>query len=155
MALTLASALSVKQKTLADTRNADSQSLLRTFFSYWSQHKLNGDLQFVPVSGLSSADVVLANVPARLHVLFLRKPSASTTDAWAKISDNTTTAGTNPDLAVKLIGTGGGNQEVCLVFPQGLKFGTGITLGSHTANNGNTKSNSADAPVGFAIVGAA
>lgn len=155
MAQSLASALSVKTKTLAASRNPDSQSLLRTFFSYWAQHKGNADIEFKPISGLNSADAVLSDVAGRLLVLFLRKPSASTTDAWAKISDHATTAAANGDVVVKLIGTGGGNQEVCLVFPQGLKLGTGATIGSHTTVNGNTKSNVADAPVGFAIVGAA
>jgi len=154
MALTLASALSVRQKALEQTRNPDSQSLLRTFFSYWSQHKLNADAQFVAISGLNAADVVLADVAAKLYVLFLRKPSGSTTSAWIKVSDNATTAGTNGDMVLYFIGTGGANQELCVVFPKGNIFGTGITVGSHTANNGNTKSASADAPVGFGIVAA-
>lgn len=155
MAQTLASALSVKQKALADTRNPSTQALLRTFFSYWSQHKGNGDLQFVAISGLDAADVVLSDVAGKLHVLFLRKPDGSTTDAWAKISDHASAAAANGDLTLKFIGTDGENQELCNVYPDGMKFGTGITIGSHTANNGAVKSASADAPVGFGIVGPA
>jgi hypothetical protein len=154
MALTLASALSVKQKALADTRAAATQSLLRTFYSYWSQHKGNADLQFVPISGLNAADGVAADVACKLYVAFFKKPTASTTDAWLKASDHATVAAANGDFVLKFIGTGGGGQELCAVFPNGMIFGTGITFGSHTTVNGNTKSNSADAPVGFAIVGA-
>jgi hypothetical protein len=155
MALTLVSALSVKQKALAETRNPSTQSLLRTFFSYWAQHKGNGDLTFVAVSGLNSADQVLSDVACRVHVLMLRKPSASTTDAWAKVSDHATVAAADGDITMKFVGTGGGSQELCLVYPDGQKCATGATAGSHTAVNGNTKSASADAPVGFAIVGPA
>jgi hypothetical protein len=155
MAQTLASALSVRQKALADTRNASSQSLLRTFFSFWAQQKGNADLEFKAISGLQTADAVLSDVAGKLHVLFLRKPSASTTTAYAKISDHATVAAAAAELVAALIGTGGGNQEICQVYPDGLKFGTGMTIGSHTTASGNTMSAAADAPVGFAIVGAA
>lgn len=153
MAQTLASALSAKQKALADTRGAASQSQLRTFFSYWAQHKLNADIEFKAISGLNAADVVLSDVAGRLHVLFLKKPAASVTSAWAKISDHAAAAAANGEVTVYFIGAGGGSQEACVVFPNGLIFGTGITIGSHTANNGAVKSAAADAPVGFAIVG--
>ncbi len=153
MALTLESALSVKRKALADTRNPDSQALLRTFFSYWAQHKRNADLQFVGISGLQTADVVLADVPARLMVLFLRKPAGSTVDSWAKISDHAAAAAATADEGSKLVGTNGGGQEICKVFPQGLRFATGITIGAHTTVGGAAKSLVADAPVGFGIVG--
>lgn len=153
MAQTLASALSAKQKALADTRSAATQSLLRTFFSYWQQHKGNNDIQFVAISGLQSADVVLSDVAGKLLALFLKKPTASTVSAWAKISDHATVAAAAAELVLYFIGAAGGGQELCVVFPNGEIFGTGMTLGSHTANNGNSKSLIADAPVGFAIVG--
>jgi hypothetical protein len=81
-------------------------------------------------------------------------------DAWLKGSDNATTAAAAPDIAFKLKGQGVssqslGNREYCALFGDGLPFGTGLTLGSHTTNNGNTKSAVADAPTGFAIIAAA
>ena len=154
MALSVENALAVKQKSIPSSRNPASQSILRTLFSYFAQHLPGKEFQLVPISGLETADVVGADVAASLFAVLVRKPTASTTNAWFKASDNTTTAGTNPDFALKLIGTAGGGLEHCPVFPKGLPFGTGITFGSHTANNGNTKSNAADAPIGFAIVGA-
>jgi hypothetical protein len=155
MAQTLATALSVKQKALSDTRDPASQSVLRTFFSYISQHRGSPDLQFVAISGLNAADVVLSDVALKLYVVLLKKPTASTTDAWAKISDHASAAAANGDWVSKFIGTSGGGQELCAVWPAGMKLGTGATIGSHTTVNGSTKSASADAPVGFAIVGAA
>jgi len=154
MALTLASALSVKQKALADTRKPSTQSLLRTFFSHVAQHLGNRDLQFVPISALQTADVVLGDVPCRLFVLFARKPTASTVDSWLKGSDHVSAAAADPDVAAKLVGTGGGGQEVCLVFPDGLIMSAGLTVGAHTTVTAASKSLIADAPVGFAIVGA-
>jgi hypothetical protein len=153
MALTLTSALSVKQKALADTRNPSTQSLLRTFFSHWAQHRGNGDLTFVPISGLQTADVIAADVPCRVHVVMLRKPAASTVDAWAKASDSATASIADGDFVMKFVGTNGGGQELCAVYPDGQKMAAGVTFGSHTAVAGATKSLVADAPVGFAIVG--
>ena len=154
MAQTLENALNVKKKALGDTRTAASQALLRTLFSYLAQHKPGVDLQFVAISGLDTADVVLSDVAGRLYCVLLRKPAASTTNAWAKISNHATTAAANGENTYFLVGTGGGGQEICECHPNGQIFTTGMTIGSHTANNGNTKSNIADAPVGFGIVGA-
>lgn len=154
MALSLASALSAKQKALADNRKPASAQVIKTFFSYWAQHKGNNDLQFVAITGLDSADKVVADAACKLHVLYLVKPTASTTDAWVKGSDHATVAAANGDIVFKFIGTSGGGQEVCFVSGNGLRFGTGLTFGSHTTVNGSTDSNIADAPVGFAIVGA-
>jgi hypothetical protein len=154
MAQTLENALRVKQKTLDFTRKPAQQSLLRTLFSHLAQHKGNPDLQFVPISGLETADVVLSDVPGRLYAVLVRKPVASTVDAWFKVSDHASAAAAAADFAAKLVGTGGGGQEVLLVFPDGVILATGATAGSHTAVGGSSKSLVANAPVGFAIVGA-
>jgi hypothetical protein len=155
MALTLASQLSVRQKALETTRAAASQAQLRTLFSYLSQHKPGIELQFVPVSGLDSADVVVADVACRLYALFLRKPTSSATTAYVKGSDHASAQGANAELGIMFLGTGGGGQEACQCYPAGLMFGTGLTLDCHTTSSGTTKSDAADAPVGFAIVGSA
>lgn len=154
MALTLASALSVKQKALADTRKPSTQSLLRTFFSHVAQHLGNRDLEFKPISALQTADVILADVPCKVYVVFLRKPTASSVDSWAKISDSVSAAGVAGDWANKFPGANGG-LELCSVYPDGMPFPTGATIGAHTTVGAASKSLIADAPVGFAIVGAA
>lgn len=154
MALTTEGALQVKQKARGSSRAVWSQSVLRTLFSFFAQHLPGKEFQFVAISGLDAADVVAANVAASLFAVLLRKPTASTTDAWAKASDHATVAAANGDWTQKMIGTSGGGLEHCACYGKGLPFGTGITFGSHTTVSGNTKSASADAPVGFAIVGA-
>ena len=154
MAFTLEDALRVKQKTLAHTRKAASQSVLRTLFSHLAQHKKNPDLKFAAIYGLESADVAASDAACRVYAVLLRKPAASTVDAWGKFSDHATVAAAAADFAEKFIGTSGGGQELCAVFPDGMLLGTGCTFGCHTAKDGNSKSLVADAVVGFAILGA-
>lgn len=154
MALTLENALRVKQKATPEIRKPAQQSLLRTLFSHIAQHRANPDLQFVAVTGLNSADLVVAGDPCRLYALLAKKPTASTTDAWLKGSDHATVAAANGDIVLKFVGTGGGGQELAAIFPDGMLFNTGLTLGCHTTVNGNTDSASADAVNGFAIIGA-
>jgi hypothetical protein len=153
MALTLEDALKVKQRCLADTRTAGTQSMLRTLFSHISQMLKNPNLQYVALSGLNAADVVVSDVACKVYAIVGRKPDGSTTDAWLKGSDHATTAAANGDFVVKFIGTDGENRTLASLYPDGLLLGTGFTVGSHTTVSGNTKSASADAPVGFAIVG--
>ena len=93
-------------------------------------------------------------MPCKLYALYGKKPKASTVDAWLKVSDSASAAGVSGDVAVKFVGTGGGDQEHCETFNDGLKMANGATAGSHTTNAAATKSAAADAITGFAIVGA-
>lgn len=153
MALSLEEVNSVKQQTRGE-RGVGPTFGLRSLWEFLQQ-KNNPDIDVVFFSGLDSADAVIADAACTLLALYMKKPAASTTDAWLKGSDHATTAAANGDIVAKLIGTSGGGREYCPVFHDGLAFGTGLTLGSHTTVNGNTKSASADAPTGFAIIGAA
>lgn len=154
MALTVEDANKVKQRTFADLRGRHIGEQLKAFWNHINALG-NPDLQFVPISGLETADKVVADVACKLYGIYLRKPTGSTTDAWAKGSDHATVAAANGDIVAKLLGTGGGGKEHLMSFPSGLLLGTGLTVGAHTTVNGNTKSNVADAPIGWAIVGAA
>jgi len=154
MALTLENVNLVKQRTRWEIRKPGASEALRALWKHLEQLS-NPDLQLVALNYAGGADQVIANVACKLYALYLRKPAASTTDAWIKASDHATTCSGNGDLVVKMIGTGGGGQEHALVFPDGLKFGTGLTTASHTTVNGTTHSSAGDACVGFAIVGAA
>lgn len=153
MALTLEQNLNVKERCRADAQKVGVAESLRALWKHMQQLG-NPDLKFKSISGLASADVVVSDAACKLYAWCIKKPSASTVDAWAKISDHASTAGTNPDVAVKMVGTGGGGRAYCPIWLDGLPLGTGCTVGCHTANNGNTKSAAADAVTGFAIVGA-
>lgn len=154
MALSLEGILVVKQKANLESRKAGPAMGLRSLWLYMETLQ-NPNLQFVAFSGLNAADKVIADAACKLFALFSIKPAASTTNAWLKGSDHATVAAAAGDIAQKMIGTGGGGRSYCTVWHDGLPFGTGLTLGSHTAVDGNTKSNVADAPTGFAIIGAA
>lgn len=153
MALTLEAINIVKQKALAESRKVGPAEALRSLWKHMQQLQ-NPDLKIAFISGLNAADVVISDSPCKLYAYLITKPSASTTDAWFKGSDHATVAAANGDIVTKLVGTSGGGRSYCPVYHDGLPLGTGLTVGSHTTVNGNTKSASADAPTGFAIVGA-
>lgn len=154
MALTLEGIQLVKERCRIEARrNPAVADGLRAFFKAM-QALGNLDLQFVPISGLETADKVLADVPCKLYGLFFQKPAASTVDSWLKVSDHATVAAANGDVTAKLRGTSGGNRSYFMNFGDGLPLPTGATAGAHTTVNANGKSLVADAPTGFAIVGA-
>lgn len=152
MALSLENINLVKQRTRWETRKPGVSENVRALFKHM-ESKGNPDLQFVALNYVPGTDQVIADVACRLFALYLRKPTASTTDAWVKASDHATTAAANGDVVVKMIGTGGGGQETCVTFPDGLLLGTGLTTASHTTVNGSTDSSAADACAGWAIIG--
>lgn len=154
MALTLENINQVKQRVHDSLRKPGPGEALRGLFKHMQQLG-NPRLQLVPIDLTGGADVVVADVPCKLYALYVKKPEASTTAAWVKGSDHATTAAAAGDVVVPLVGTGGGGQEHCLTFNDGLKLANGLTVASHTAVNGNTDSNAADAAGGFAIIGAA
>ena len=154
MSLTLENINLTMQKAGFANRKAGTQTIGRAFAEYMNTLK-NPDTQIVFISGLDSADKVVADVACKLYALWIRKPTASTVDAWAKGSNHATVAAADGDVAVFLVGTSGGGREYLLTFPDGLPLGTGLTVGSHTTVDGNTKSATADAWTGFAIIGAA
>lgn len=155
MSLTLETANLTKQRARAEVRSPGASLALKALFMQLAQNRGNPGLQFTSISGLESADVVAADVACRLYCIYGKKPTASTVSSWLKASDHATTAATAPDWAAKFVGTGGGAQEHAFTFADGLQMATGVAIGAHTANNGNSKSLVADAPTGFAIVGAA
>lgn len=152
MALSLGDPRKVKEKCRFDLRKPGAVEALRGLFKHLEQLR-NPDLQFVPIAATGS-DEVIADVGCKLYALFLKKPAASTTDAWFKGSNHATTAAANGDIVVYLRGTSGGGREYALTFNDGLPFGTGLTVASHTTVNGSTDSAAADSPTGFAIIGA-
>lgn len=153
MALTLENVNNVKKRTRWEILKPGASEALRALWHHFEQLN-NPDLQLVAVNH-AGADIVIADVACKLYALYQKKPSASTVDAWIKISDHATVAAANGDVVMLMIGTGGGGQEHCMIWPDGLKLGTGATTASHTTVNGNTDSSAADRCTGWAIVGAA
>lgn len=153
MALTLENINLTKQRTRYATRTPGAMEVLKALFLHLQQLS-NPDLQFVNLDYTGNADQVIADVPCRLYALYLKKPAASTTAAWVKISDHATVAAASGDLVVPLVAAVAAKKEHCLVFPDGLPLATGATTASHTAVDGNTDSADADSCAGFAIVGA-
>lgn len=153
MALTLEDVNLVKRRTRYDTRKPGVSETLRALFKHMESLR-NPDLKFQSISGLQTADQVLSDSPCKLYALYLTKPTASTVDAWAKLSDHATVAAANGDVTAKFVGTGGGGQTHCMAFNDGLQLATGATVGCHTTVNANGKSLVADAVTGFGIVGA-
>ncbi len=154
MALVLEDILLVKQKCRIDIQKKPGTSkTLQALFMHLNSIG-NPQLKYAAIDYTGNADIILSDAACRLFAWCLTKPIASTTDAWPKISDSASTAGGSGDVAMKLIGTGGGGRQYCPTFQDGMILGSGATTASHTTVNGTTDSNDADAAVGFAIVGA-
>ena len=153
MALTVEELLNVRKRCFPMLKGRHIAEQLKGLFEHLN-YAGNPDLQFVPLTG-STSDQVIADVACRVYAVYVRKPAASTTDAWAKASDHATTAAANGDWVLKLLGAGGGGKEYLTAFPTGLLMANGFTFATHTTVNGSTDSNAADQPVGFAIIGAA
>lgn len=153
MALTTEAINLVRQRCFPQLKGRHIAEQLKALFDHLN-FAGNPDLTFVPLTG-AGTDQVVSDVACKVYAVYVRKPTASTTDAWAKASDHASVAAANGDWVVKLLGTGGGGKEYMTTFPTGLLMGTGFTFATHTTVNGSTDSNAADQPVGFAIVGAA
>ena len=110
MALTLENVNLVKQRTRWEIRKPGSSEVLKALWKHLEQLS-NPDLQLVPLDYSGGADQVIADVACKLFALYLKKPAASTTDAWIKASDHATTAAANGDIVVKMIGTDGKEYE--------------------------------------------
>ena len=153
MAFVLEAANNVKQRSLLESRRSGPADSLRALWK-WMAQVGNPDLKFKAFSGLKSTDVVVSDAPCTLYAIFASIPSTATVDSWLKISDHATTAAAAADVVIKITAASLAGKQTCPIFIDGLVLGTGATIGSHTANNGNTKSELVDAATGFVIVGA-
>src|SRR5574339_203882 len=110
MALVLENIDLVRQKTFPDSRWPGVAANLRALFAHMQQLR-NPDLKIKMFSGLASADVVASDSACKVYAFFIKKPSASTTDAWFKASNHATVAAANGDFTTFLVGTSGGGRE--------------------------------------------
>lgn len=154
MALSLEDITLVKQKCRLDSfSKVGPVNILRGLFKHMNDVLKNPDLQFVAFE-FAGADIAVADAACKLYFMVATKPAASTTNAWIKGSNHATVAAAAGDVVIPLVGTNGGGKAQTLCFPDGLPLGTGLTIASHTAVDGNTDSSAADRSSGFAIIGA-
>jgi|PlaIllAssembly_1097288.scaffolds.fasta_scaffold00657_3 hypothetical protein len=155
MALSLENINLVKQRSRWQTLKKPAQTeALRALWIHMEQ-KGNPDLQLVTFDQTGNADTVIADAACKLYAVVFNKPATSTTAAWLKISDHATTAAAAGDLVIPLAAAAAAIKNGAIVCPDGLDMANGVTMASHTAVNGNTDSNDADAAAGFVIIGAA
>jgi hypothetical protein len=153
MALSLESAVRVKQKALAETRRPHVQAMLKAFFSYHEQHKRSPDLQFVPFVALSDSETIIADAACRIYVTFMSVPSTSDAVTYVKQTDHAT-ASSDAASENRFEFGGSGAQQDVVIWPNGQPMGTGVTMQGNTTANGGTASDAADGCSGFVIVGA-
>lgn len=153
MGLVLEANVLVKERARAESRAPGVNEALRSLWKHMQQLK-NPDLKIKFFSGFKSADVVVSDSPCKLYAVYFAIPATATVNSWLKGSDHATVAATAGDIVFQSIAASTAGKQFCPVFHDGLPMATGLTLGSHTANNGNTKSELVDAATGFAIVGA-
>ena len=155
MALTLEDAVKTKARCRDFTRNPGIALQLKAFWKYQSEHGSAKQFQMTAFGDLG-ADAVAADVACKLYLIYLKKQNTAT-DAFVNIFNDATNDATAGDAFIS-IGLTVGNDEVLLVYPNGLALSAGAVYGSYTAligANGSTPSTSGDGPNGFLIVGAA
>jgi hypothetical protein len=152
MTLSLTNSVLVTQASRSESRRAKTQLFLKQLYSYLAQHKGSPDLQIVNFSALTSASVVVADVPCKLYALFLKKPTGSTVSVYAKATDDELTASVGTNSITQILPVA---VEETLIYPDGLAFAAGIVMRADTSPIAAGAPNAADRPSGFAIIGGA
>lgn len=165
MALTLESAPQVWQRVDQFLANAKPNPAVveqfRALRNYIVQQKGNPQLQFIP---FSEADIVqatgfspIAAVASTVYGVFQAKTGATGaagtgTDSWLTVGN----ASTNTVDATKFIAlmTSVAGQQVAAFYPNGLIFGTDLTISGETSAQDGTESTAGDSGPGFVIIGA-
>lgn len=162
MAITLESAGKVRQKTYASGLNPLVYAQFKAFFQYWSTHKANADMQYIPFSSVLVDDAggqVLADAACTLYAVYGTKSTAdlrtagSATDAYLAIFDDATDdagAGTDGRLVMPFLLA---SEASVYLNPSGISCPTGVVAKSYTDFDGTTDSTAGDAPNGFVIIG--
>ena len=136
-----------RQRILPVQRDAAVQIMMEAFFEAMV-HEGNPDMQYVTFTDLENADEVILAGAGAVCMVYIKKPSGSTTTAYFKASDHATVTAADEEMGVAM----DTNDEHVLCFPAGVPQTVGFTVGSHTTAAGNTKSQAADAPSGFVLL---
>lgn len=152
MPVSTESANLVRQKVMSfPTRDPAVHLALDAFFRYWSEHKSNQDLEYFAFADLTD-DTVAVDAANTLFVVYFRKQNTAT-DAYPKVFDDAVNSATAGDERVTVF-LADGNDDIVLIFPDGMPMAAGIVLTSHTTSNGTTDSTAGDGPNGFLVWGA-
>ena len=136
-----------RQRVLPVQRDAAVQIMMEAFFEAMV-HEGNPDLQYVTFTDLENNDEVILAGAGAVCMVYIKKPSGSTTTAYWKASDHATVASADEEMGIAM----DNNDEQVMCFPAGVPQGTGFTVGAHTTAAGSTKSAAADAPSGFVLL---
>ena len=163
MAISLESANKVRQKSYAIGLDPLVYRQLQAFFQWWSTHKKNADLQFLPFDGTdadAAGGVVLADAACTVYAVYLRKgtldqrTAGTATDAYIWVLDDATDdAGAATDGRVALPSLVASESSIYL-NSSGIVCATGVVVKAYTDIDGTTDSSAGDAPNGFVIIGA-
>ena len=166
MATTLESAVLVRQKVNAYNLNSYNRKSLQAFFHYWATNKGNADLQFIPfsnstvVSDTSTGGCCtdtgwsfIAGAASTVYVFYAKNDGTGDgTDSYLSLINSTANTTAAACYLTGLISDD--NDEFLFVYPNGLAFGTDMTIAATTTLGGATESASANAANGFVIIGA-
>lgn len=159
MALATENLVLVKQRAEIALRNANPciQAQFRDFISYVAGHKPGTDLQLVSFGDallVTSTGYTPVAAAGTLYAVYFKKNGTGTgtaTDSWLTIANDTS----NTTDATKFVAlmTSVADQEVTAFYPNGLIFGTDITLTGETSAQDGTESSGGDSGTGFIIIG--
>ena len=166
MALTLESAGLVRQKTYMYNLNVFNRKALQAFFHWWSTNKGNANLQFIPFSNSTVASDTstggtatdtgwspIAGVTSTVYVFYAKNDGSGTgIDSYVSLVNSTANTTASAFYITGLIAEK--NDEFMFVYPNGLVFGTDLTITAVTSLGGATESATGDAVNGFVVVGA-
>ena len=161
MALAVESSNLVWQKVRSGLASANPaiQGQFKALRDYLVSQKGNPDLQFIP---FNEAVLVQATgyspigAACTLYgVYFIKNGTTGTgtaNDSWLTIANDTSNV-TDTTKFVALM-TSVAKQQVSAIYPNGLVFGTDITISGETSAQDGTESTADDSGNGFLVVGA-
>jgi hypothetical protein len=161
MAITLEDGAKVWRKVDQALANANPciQGQFDALKAYIVNQKGNPTLQFIAFNDadlIQSTGVSPIAVPCTLYgVYFIKNGTFGTggtgTDSWLTIGN----AATNTVDATKFVAlmTSVANQQVAAIYPNGLIFGTDITLTGETSAQDGTESTAGDSGSCFIVIG--
>lgn len=135
-------------KSALTDANPATQAAFAGLKTWLSQQFGNPDLKFYAFGDINTGIDPDFDGPYQIYAVYGKKQSASGTDAWLKVQDNTTQILSLPFLVA--------SEEAFAIYPLGLDIANaaGFLLESHTTSTGTSDSTATHGPTGFIIFGA-